>query len=497
MFKNVAYEILLREQKPMSAKELTDIGLLEGILITEGKTPDATMGAEIYKDIIQEGDNSRFIKVDKGIFGLKNWESPSIIKKPISQIASNESFTIIEQLSLTQFKSDSPNEYESAIRDAFVFLGFEGELIGGSGDTDVLLTANIGGETYKISVDGKTSKSGKIIERQIDWLSLNDHQKKNKSNYIVVIGPSFAGGNLLERAQQNEVSLLRTEDFISLVKAHADFPFTLIEMQDLFAGKGEISNQVEDLLSQNRQKRRLIEQFREIIEEMQSLQDRLGYFTFDSLAGREKLEDLEINPKDIEYIISLLMLPFVNGIQEINPGKYLLSIRIRDISNIFLQISNLLAEPQLEKPMEVSEEVEFEEQVSETKVDNKYVSKYFRWYKSSNSIVAEARREKPYKHHCPIEHFKTILDVISEAYRNQNIVYVDLILELLMDRELSPNRLFKGRTEDYKIRMTLGILEIEEILKWTGSKRPIEYILKVEPNGIEEWYQKRISLKLL
>lgn len=493
MFKSVAYEILLREQKPMSAKELTDIGLKEGLLITRGRTPDATMGAEIYKDINQKGADSLFVKLDKGVFGLRNWESATIIGEPVAKTTSTDYSSIIEQLSLTQFKSDSPSEFESAIKDAFVFLGFEGELIGGAGDTDVLLTANIGQESYKISVDGKTSKSGKIIERQIDWISLTDHQKKNDSKYIVVIGTSFAGGNLLERAQHNEVSLLRTEDFICLVKAHADFPFTLIEMQDLFVGKGDISNQVEDLLSQNRQKRRLLEQFRIIIEEMQSLQDWLGYFTFDSLAGRERIEELDINPKDIEYIISLLMLPFINGIQEITPEKYVLAIRINDISNIFHQISNLLAEPELEVPKDVSAEVESQDRLFEIKEGSKYVSKYFRWYISRSSIVAEARREKPYKHHCPIEHFKTILDVISEAFNTQNIVYVDAIMELLKDRDLSPNRPFKGRAEDYKIRMTLGILEIEGIIKWTGSKRPIEYILKVEPNGIEEWYQSSIK----
>jgi hypothetical protein len=225
---------------------------------------------------------------------------------------------------------------------------------------------------------------------------------------------------------------------------------------------------------------------------MQSLQDWLGYFTFDSLAGRERIEELDINPKDIEYIISLLMLPFVNGIKEITPEKYILAIRIRDISNIFHQISNLLVEPELEETLEEIPVSEPLEKAPEQKEVSKYASKYFRWYRSGNSIVAEARPDNPYKHHCPVEHFKTILDIISEAFNLQNIVYVDAIMELLKDRDLSPNRPFKGRTEDYKIRMTLGILEIEEIIKWTGSKRPIEYILKVEPNGIEEWYQTRI-----
>ena len=58
---------------------------------------------------------------------------------------------------------------------------------------------------------------------------------------------------------------------------------------------------------------------------------------------------------------------------------------------------------------------------------------------------------------------------------------------------LSPDRPFKGKPEEYKIRMALGILEREELIKWTGSKRPIEYKLSVPIEKIREWIAKNIA----
>lgn len=414
-------------------------------------------------------------------------ETVSITK---DSFLSTEGKTIVERLRQTQLKSDAYTEFEGAIKDAFNFLGFEGELIGGRGDTDVLLTANIGQESFKVNVDGKTSKSGKIIDRQIDWLSLIDHKKKNKADFVVVIGPSFSGGNLETRASEYEVSLLETEDLIKLVETHSRFPFTLAELKDLFTGKGNRSAQLEDLVVQNLSRRNLLRQFRIIIEEMQSLQDRLGYFTFDSLAGREKTEELEIKPEDIEYIISLLKLPFINGIKEISEKKYILTIKIKDIANIFQQISNLLIKPEEEGKLPPIPTPKIEEKPI---MEKKLGSKYFRWEIKGDSIVAVARKEKPYEHYCPINHFQTILDKIIEAFKSQNVINTDLIFSMLEGQNLAQDRPFKGKPEEYKIRMTLGILEIDGLIKWTGSKRPIEYKLNAPIERIKEWDSKSIG----
>jgi hypothetical protein len=60
-------------------------------------------------------------------------------------------------------------------------------------------------------------------------------------------------------------------------------------------------------------------------------------------------------------------------------------------------------------------------------------------------------------------------------------------------RELALGRLFKGAQEEYKIYMALGILELEGLIKWTGSKRPVEYAMTVPIEKIEEWCKNKIK----
>lgn len=451
---------------------------------------------------LNEGDNISIWPVRKGLIKISKEEpaeppSPTSVRKTVETTGepelSPEMRSIVEHLRQTQLKSESHTEFEEAIKEAFNYLGFEAQLIGGKGDTDVLLTANIGSKSFKVNVDGKTTKSGRIIDRQIDWVSLDDHKKKNKADFVVVIGPSFSGGNLEDRAKHYDVSLLKTEDLIKLVKRHSKFPFTLAELKDLFVGKGSKSLQLEDLLTQNFSRRSLLKKFRVIIEEMQSLQDRLGYFTKNSLAGREKIEELEIEPEVIDYIIRLLKLPFVNGVKEISENKYILTIRIKDIANIFQQISDLLVRPREKEEIPPTPDQGIEEEPIQEK---KYGSKYFKWDIRRHSIVAAARKERPYEHYCPIIHFETILKKIIEGFKNQNIINTDIISSMLKGEDLSPDRPFKGKPEEYKIRMALGILEIEELIKWTGSKRPIEYKLNVTIEKIKGWAYRELKIEI-
>lgn len=482
-FKEAAYNILKRSQKPLTAKEITKMALQEQMIKTEGHTPEATMAAQIYTDIKRNKENSIFLKLDRGLFTLRNINHRKEFNSALVNSA-QESHPITQLLNERQFKSDAPSEFEETIRDAFQFLGFEAELIGGSGDTDVLLTANIGRESFKVNVDGKTSKSGKIIDRQIDWISLRDHKKKNKTDFVIVVGPNFSGGNLENRADEYGVSLLTTEDLIKLLEAHSKFPFTLTELKDLFTGKGDKKTQLEDLLAQNFSRRNLLEQFRIIIEEMRFLQDRLGYFTFDSLAGREKIEELEIDPSDVEYIIRLLKLPFINGIKETLDNKYILTITIKDIANIFRQISDLLIGSNTKEeiiPFVVTRKP------AKPPQEKIYGSKYFEWYKKGHSIVAKARKGNPYEHFCPKDHLRTIIDRIIIAFQNHNVINTDLIISSLEGHDLMADRPYKGKAEEYKIRMALGILEIENLIKWTGSKRPIEYKLNAPIEKLKGW----------
>ena len=160
------------------------------------------------------------------------------------------------------------------------------------------------------------------------------------------------------------------------------------------------------------------------------------------------------------------------------------------MANIFRQISNLLVSLEEKKeliPPPISDVKE--KPVSEKKL----VSKYFEWNIRGHSVVAIAKKDNPYEQYCPIVHFHIILEKIIEAFKSQNVINTYLIFSMLEGQNLSSDRPFKGKAEEYKIRMALGILEIEELIKWTGSKRPIEYKLNVPTEKIHEWIPKNIK----
>ncbi|MCX8174977.1 MAG: HTH domain-containing protein [Candidatus Micrarchaeota archaeon] len=95
-FYEAAEKVLLKAKKPMTAKRITEIALTEGLLKTDGKTPHATMAARLYMDIIRKGSDSKFVKLDRGLFGLKGIDYDYLPKtKPIE----NKSCAIVKEYS--------------------------------------------------------------------------------------------------------------------------------------------------------------------------------------------------------------------------------------------------------------------------------------------------------------------------------------------------------------------------------------------------------------
>ncbi|MGQ9617124.1 MAG: winged helix-turn-helix domain-containing protein [Spirochaetota bacterium] len=80
-FIEAAYQVLKEKGTPLSAEEITKIALDKNLIETSGKTPVATMGARIYKDIKRNGDNSLFTKIERGKFGLKEWKENQMGQK--------------------------------------------------------------------------------------------------------------------------------------------------------------------------------------------------------------------------------------------------------------------------------------------------------------------------------------------------------------------------------------------------------------------------------
>ena len=98
-------------------------------------------------------------------------------------------------------------EFEDLLAQAFEFLGYTSQKIGGAGEPDVVITADLGSKSYSAVVDAKASSGKTIAQSQIDFDSIQEHRAKMKADYMAVVGIGFAGGNVATRAKEKGVCL--------------------------------------------------------------------------------------------------------------------------------------------------------------------------------------------------------------------------------------------------------------------------------------------------
>lgn len=71
-FKKAAIKVLQEEGKPLHAKEITKLAIKRGYLVTEGKTPEATMNALLVVDTNKNSKKSLFEKTGPQTFKLRD-----------------------------------------------------------------------------------------------------------------------------------------------------------------------------------------------------------------------------------------------------------------------------------------------------------------------------------------------------------------------------------------------------------------------------------------
>ena len=71
-FLEAAKKILTMKKQPLHYREITRFAIEEGVLSTEGLTPEASMNALIAGDIKKNGMSSNFVKMGKGVFTLND-----------------------------------------------------------------------------------------------------------------------------------------------------------------------------------------------------------------------------------------------------------------------------------------------------------------------------------------------------------------------------------------------------------------------------------------
>ncbi|HEO69670.1 MAG TPA: restriction endonuclease [Candidatus Hydrogenedentes bacterium] len=119
-------------KRPMHFRDITKKAMEQGWLDTEGKTPDATMGAQIYtaiKRAQRRGEQPRFVQHGKGVFGLGKWMGHGLsyeIEQHNRQV---------RQALRKRLLGLKPKEFEDLVGLLLVEMGFEDiEVVGRTGD---------------------------------------------------------------------------------------------------------------------------------------------------------------------------------------------------------------------------------------------------------------------------------------------------------------------------------------------------------------------------
>jgi len=99
-FKSIAYQILKEAGRPLHSKEITKRALKHG-LVSDGKTPEATMNALLVTDINTKKEKSRFIKTAPSTFAI-NPDFTETLEKIKKEEQAEKRYTISKAISSKQ-----------------------------------------------------------------------------------------------------------------------------------------------------------------------------------------------------------------------------------------------------------------------------------------------------------------------------------------------------------------------------------------------------------
>jgi restriction system protein len=209
------------KKSPMHYREITAIALEKGWLRTEGKTPEATLYAQVITEITRQkgqGKQPRFVKHGRGYFGLSRWMGRGLAFE-IEQHNRQTRKTLHAKL----LKMD-PGEFEELIGQLLAELGFDQVEVtrrSGDGGIDVRGTLVVGDVIRtQMAVQVKRWKKGSHIQSPVVQQvrgSLGTHEQG-----LIITTSDFSSGARKEADRPNAVpvALMNGEKLVELLAEH-------------------------------------------------------------------------------------------------------------------------------------------------------------------------------------------------------------------------------------------------------------------------------------
>ena len=208
-------------KKPMHYKEITEKALEKGWLVTGGKTPEATMYAQVINEIKRQqkrGERPRFVQHGRGYVGLSQWMGRGLAFQ-IEQ--HNHQVREIFRKRLLAMK---PGKFEELISQLLAEMGFEMvevTKLSGDGGIDVRGTLVVGDVVrIKMAVQVKKWKLKNNIQAPVVQQvrgSLGAHEQG-----LIITTSDFSTGAVNEAAQADKtpIALMNGEQLVLLLMEH-------------------------------------------------------------------------------------------------------------------------------------------------------------------------------------------------------------------------------------------------------------------------------------
>jgi hypothetical protein len=247
---------------------------------------------------------------------------------------------LIEELRGASTDSGHPDRFEAVLSRAFEMLGFSAKQLGAAGDTDVLVDALAGDQTYSVVVDAKARGSGKVD--QLEVLSLKDHQALNRAEYAIVVAGSFAGGKVAGHAQEQAVTLLPLKVLESWIRLHDSWPQDVLVYRSLFTIKGLVEELPNEILRVTNDRKRWGKLLADIVD---LFVDTYENGLREPLLAREIFRMLVTSKRGVHYpekdvagVLDLLSHPVIGALSKRETGYILamsretLALRLRRLA---------------------------------------------------------------------------------------------------------------------------------------------------------------------
>jgi restriction system protein len=190
----------------MNYREITKKAIAKGWLVTSGKTPEATMYAQVITDIrrqLKRGKPPRFVQHGRGYVGLSQWMGRGLAFQ-IEQHNQQVRKTLRERLLKMK-----PSEFEELISQLFAEMGFELVEVtkqSGDGGIDVRGTLVVGDVIrIKMAVQVKKWKIKNNIQAPVVQQvrgSLGAHEQG-----LIITTSGFSSGAKAEAEQANKTPI--------------------------------------------------------------------------------------------------------------------------------------------------------------------------------------------------------------------------------------------------------------------------------------------------